>query len=364
MSEKANRSTGPNPVRPKIMLGVMSFLLAFAVAEVFCRGLAKSRAVDPMAGEDRPVVYYQVDPERAPLADVADDEAFRIAIIGDSFTAGQAVQKPERYAGQLEQMLNLYRGLRPVKVGVFAKSGTSTCQQLHLLHQARMWKPDLVILGICLNDTEDVFKWQQIREWRKDMIPRRPGPFVAAILKRSAFLAFVHRWFALRAADRGYVRYYRHLYDPAYSGWRHFRIAIKQFRNTCASENVPLLAVILPLMSDPFEPGRYRFEFAHAAIRALLEELGVAHVDALEKFRGKNPVRMMAIPVIDPHPSEIAHRMIAESILDHLLSLGYLPNEYRPVETGLRGYFNMRWNRAGQLMDPDANPDPDAATCE
>ena len=64
------------------------------------------------------------------------------------------------------------------------------------------------------------------------------------------------------------------------------------------------------------------------------------------------------------HPSEIAHRLIAESILDHLLSLGYLPNEYRSVETGLRGYFNMRWNRAGQLMDPDSNPEPDAAKCE
>lgn len=342
------------------MLGGLSFLVAFAAAEVFCRGLAKSRGTDSLAGEDRPSVYYKADPERELLAGVADEDAYRIAIIGDSFTAGQAVQKRDRYAGQLAQMLNLYRGLRPVKVAVFARSGTATCQQLQLLRQARMWKPDLVILGICLNDTEDVFKWQQIREWRMDMIPRRPGPFAAAILKRSAFLALIHRGFALRAADRGYVRYYRHLFDPTYSGWRHFRIAIKQFRNTCASENIPLLAVVLPLMSDPFDPGCYRFEFAHAAIGDLLAELGVAHVDALDKFRGKNPIRMMAIPVVDPHPNEIAHRLIAESILDHLLSLGYLPREYRPIETGLRGFFDKRWARAGQLMDPDSDPSADA----
>ena len=340
------------PLRKRLALGAFSLVFSLTLAEAACRLLARNGPADPLAGMDRPATFFHVDPERQPLAAVADEEAVRIAVVGDSFTVGAGVQTGDRYAAQLERMLNARAGLKPVKVKLFAHAGTSTFQQLQLLKEALRWQPDVLVLGICLNDAEDGAKPDQIAAWRRDMLPPPPGPRLAAFLRHSAFLSAVYRGWGAREARRGFARYYRRIYNPDYSGWNRFRVAIKKFQRACADDRVPFLAVILPLMSDPFEPGRYRFEFAHAAIRGVLESNGVAHLDALAAFRGKNPLRLTAIPVIDPHPNELAHRIIAESVLDRLLALGYLAEDYRLVECGAGDVLRARWSHAGELMDP------------
>lgn len=340
------------PLRKRLALGAFSLAFSLVLAETACRLLVRGGSADPLAGADRPATFFSVDPEREPLANVADGEAFRIAVIGDSFTVGAAVQAADRYAAQLERMLNARAGLQPVKVRLFAHAGTCTFQQLRFLREALRWRPNLVVLGICLNDTEDPVRSDQIGEWRREMLPPPPGPRLAVVLRHSAFFSAVYRGWAAREARRGFARYYRRIYDPDYSGWGRFRVGIKKFKAACADNGVHLLAVVFPLMNDPFEKGRYRFEFAHEAIRALLASNGVACVDALEAFRGKNPLRMTAIPVLDPHPSEIAHRIIAETVLDGLVARGYLPEEYRLIERGARVILRERWERAGKLMDP------------
>lgn len=345
-------SSGVCPFRRKLLLGLVSLAMAVGVAEWFCRALTRGRAPDFLASCDRPAVFYAVPEEWKPLSGVRDEDAFRIAVIGDSFTVGVGVQEHDNYAAQLEHMLNTHAGLRPVKVRLFAHAGTSTFQQSLFLTRARRWKPDVVILGICLNDTEDMLQYKKLRRWREEMYPPPPGPALAAVLRHSAFLTLVHRGLGDRAATRGFLRYYQRIYDPDYSGWTMFRVAIKKFKRTCEAEQIRLVPVILPLMSDPFDRGRYRFEFAHEAIGALLRDQEMPYLDTLERFRGRNPIRMMAVPVIDPHPSEIAHRIIAEAILDHLLAIGCLPEDYRPIERPGGEALRKRWQRISRLMTP------------
>lgn len=352
MSQPDAISARSRPLCKRIALGMFALALSWVLAEVACRLLARNGPADPLAGADRPTTYFHVDPERQPLVAVSDADALRIAVIGDSFTAGAGVQATDRYAAQLERMLNARAGLQPVKVKLFAHAGTSTLQQLRFLKEALRWRPNLVVLGICLNDTEDPHRSDQTGKWRREILPPPPGPRLAAVLRHSAFLAAIYRGWAVREARRGFARYYRRLYDPAYTGWIRFRVGIKKFKSVCAREEIPFLAVILPLMNDPFEKGRYRFEFAHEAIRALLESNGVACLDALEAFRGKNSLRMTAVPVLDPHPSEIAHRIIAETVLDGLVTRGYLSEEYRLVECGEGNLLHQRWKRNAELMDP------------
>lgn len=352
MSQPDAISARSRPLRKRLALGMFALALSWVLAEVACRLLVRNGPVDLLAGTDRPTTFFHVDPERQPLAAVSDADALRIAVIGDSFTAGAGVQTADRYAAQLERMLNARAGLQPVKVKLFAHAGTCTFQQLRFLKEALGWQPDLVVLGICLNDTEDPVRSDQIGEWRLEMLPPPPGPRLAAVLRHSAFLSAVYRGWAVREARRGFARYYRRLYDPDYSGWSRFRVGIKKFKAACADNDVPFLVVILPLMNDPFAKGRYRFEFAHEAIRDLLESNGVAHLDALEAFRGMNPLRMTAIPVLDPHPSEIAHRILAEILLDELVARRYLPEEYRLVECGEGIILRARWERNRELMDP------------
>lgn len=352
MSHSNAISARVRPLRKRFALGAFSLAISYALAETACRLLIPAGPADPLAGADRPATFFRVDPERQPLAAVPDADAFRIAVIGDSFTVGVGVQTTDCYAAQLERMLNARAGLRPVKVKLFAHAGTGTYQQLRFLKEALRWKPDLVVLGICLNDTEDPLKPDQIAEWRRDMLPPPPGPRLAALLRHSVLLSAVYRGWAVRAARRGFAGYYRRIYDPEYSGWVLFRVGIKKFRATCANEGVSFLAMILPLMNDPFEKGRYRFEFAHEAIHELMEGNGVDYLDELEAFRGKNPQRMTVVPVLDPHPSEIAHRIIAETLLDGLVAHGYLPEDYRLVEYGAGITLRAQWKRTSELMDP------------
>ena len=90
-----------------------------------------------------------------------------------------------------------------------------------------------------------------------------------------------------------------------------------------------MLAVIFPGMSQ-LDPEQYPFRFAHERIRAVLEEESIPHLDLLETFLGKSEVRMSAYPGGDAHPSEIAHRIAAETIFEHLLETGMIDPAYRP----------------------------------
>ncbi len=344
------------PLCKRLALGAFSLAFCLVLAETACRLLVRPAPTDPLAGTDRPAIFFSVDPERQPLAAVADADAFRIAIIGDSFTVGVGVQATDRYAAQLERMLNARAGLRPVKVKLFAHAGTSTFQQLRYLKDALIWQPDVLVLGICLNDAENTAKSDQLGEWRQATLPPPPGPRLAALLRHSVFLSAVYRGWGARAASRGFLRYYQRIYDPDYSGWTRFRASLKKFQSICAGHDVPFLVMILPLMNDPFEKGRYRFEFAHEAIRGVLDGKGMAYLDALDAFRGKDPQRMTVIPVLDPHPSEIAHRIIAEALLDSLLAHKFLPEDYRLVECNAGNNLRARWKRTDDMLDPLRSP--------
>ena len=83
-----------------------------------------------------------------------------------------------------------------------------------------------------------------------------------------------------------------------------------------------------------------------------MESNGVDYLDELEAFRRMDSRRMTAVPVLDPHPSEIAHRVIAETLLDGLVARGYLPEEYRLVECGAGNILREQWKRSGERMDP------------
>lgn len=331
-------------------------LAALLVLEVALRLVERRPASGALSSHDRSHIFYQLAPERAHPTPEEARNARRVAIIGDSFTRGVGVQIDDRFSAKLERMLNANAGARPVVVDVFDEPGTSTFQQLPLLEQALSRKPDLAILSVCLNDTEDWNRPHELRKWREEGQPSPPTGLHRTVLRSSRLLALAHAKVQLRRAKSGYVEYYRRLYNPEYTGWQRFAEAVAQMRDACASRGVPFVVLIHPLLSDPFAEGKYPFDFAHSAIHAHLRELGVPFADLLPRLRGTMPVRMSAIPEVDPHPSEIAHRLTANLLFDFLLEQGYFGPEYRlewrESERGLAD----RWRLASELMDPLAAP--------
>ena len=126
-------------------------------------------------------------------------------------------------------------------------------------------------------------------------------------------------------------------------------------REMCDREGASLAAVIFPLMSHDLRPGRYPFSGNHEKMGKVFRDERIPVIDLLDAFTGLSPERMQAIPAIDPHPNEIAHRVAAESIFDSLLRLGLVDGNYRPrmqKEHSLPGIWKRHWERIHGPVGP------------
>jgi hypothetical protein len=81
----------------------------------------------------------------------------RIAILGDSFTAGFHVGRGENFPDRLESRLRAGRPALRCEVMNFGMAGLGTTQQATLLERDVVrYRPDLVVLAFYENDVEDV----------------------------------------------------------------------------------------------------------------------------------------------------------------------------------------------------------------
>jgi len=319
-----------NMILKRLALVVLGIVGMFVVMEGVFRMISPIPGPCPL-GDRSPYLYMPDKRHDHVWSASKQTNEIRIAVIGDSFTVGSGVQVDDRYANRLESMLNMKDGVPDVDVDVFAKCGTSTFQQVALLDEALKWEPQIVILGICLNDMEDWSKADELERWRKPLIPQVPPAWIARPLHCSRALTWLYGRIEEMIAHRNELRYYRRLYNPAYSGVTRFRDALSMMNNKCRKAHIAFVPVIFPLLSEPFQKGRYPFEYAHESIHRLCDELNIQCLDLLSHFRVASPDRLQVIPGFDPHPNEIAHRMIAESVLLYLISNHFLPPSYSPA---------------------------------
>lgn len=336
----------------KLALATAMLLIAGLALEIGLRIMEPRLFPDAAASSDRSPIF--VYPEAGRLHPWARDtpDPLRVALIGDSFTLGAGVQADDAYSARLERLLNMNDQVCPAMVRVFGRCGTSTFQQLGYLREALEWRPQVIILGICLNDTEDWTAYEELQAWRQEMTPREPGPRMQRLMRASRLCAWGYRQAEYVRCQPAFIRYYQRLYASNYSGWGRFVDALELFRNDCANEGAAFGVMIFPLLSAPFDKNRYPFEFAHESIHAQLEAFHIPYLDLLETFRGKQPVRMQAIPVVDPHPSEIAHRMAAETLLAWLLARNFIDGAYGPRQTTMSEQAGWDKIRERMLLTP------------
>ena len=312
---------------PRLGLGLLAVALALGALEAGLRLVKRSDSL-VIWQRDRPSVKFFPGTQRLNPWSKGHPDPLRIAVVGDSITQASGCQYQDAYGMRLEALLNLNDNQRPAEVRIWARGGNSTHDELAYLTEILPWKPQLLILGICLNDTEDFRRKKELNDWRQLTIPAPPPARLAGIVRHSRAAAFLYQKAANRKARRAHMDYYRRLYDKEYSGWRHFVEAIRTFNDTCREENIVFLPVIFPLISD-LNP--YPFEWVHQQIGALLEEEQIQHLDLLGVFRGRLPDRLQVIPNVDAHPNEIAHRIAAEAIFKFLLANRLIDDGYLPA---------------------------------
>ncbi|MFO1523895.1 MAG: SGNH/GDSL hydrolase family protein [Kiritimatiellia bacterium] len=339
-------------------------MLAFSGPVLVCLGLEVvlrlhpvHASLDPASAWDRSQVFFTYPP--APEEDPAPPApgVLHISVVGDSFAQGAGVQTDDRYASRLQRALNTHAGLPPVQVDCYAAAGTSTYQQLPQLRRALDTHPLVVILGICLNDTEDWTQPEQLKAWRSRWLPPAAGAFQCWLARHSRLAGLLQARLADIHMRKGYLKYFRDIYRSDYSGWKRFAAAIPRFKKECDDRGTTMVALVFPLLADPFDRGLYPYESQHEAIRKVMRDAGVPCLDLLEQFRGKDPARMTVIPTIDPHPSEIAHRIAVDALIPFLikdqavLNAAYLPDESKEGVA-----WHQMWRRTLARTHPGAIP--------
>jgi HEAT repeat protein/lysophospholipase L1-like esterase len=232
----------------------------------------------------------------------------RLIVLGDSVTAGYRVRPAEAYPQLLQERLDALSGGR-FEVFNVALGGWSTRQE-RIAYQrlARKYRPDHVLLGVCLND---------IPELGNNL--GRPAPWLARLHGSSALVRRV-----VRAADREIRSIEELTHQPesrqVRSAYQRFFAEVRSLRAEVERDGARLSVLVFPfafqIQPEAPEPAPQN------RIAAFCASEGLRCLDLLPAMRHAGPAAFVDYD----HFSPAGSRVVAEEIL----AAGLLP--------GLGGY--------------------------
>lgn len=255
----------------------------------------------------------------------------RIVVIGDSFTWGARMHEEDAYPDRMQ--VRLARRLGPDRVEVinFSRPGWNTARELNAV---RRWmqslQPDTLVLGYCLNDADPV-SHEVLARLMVGTEARKPAGVVSrAVHRHSRAYRLLYDKLENLRRRRALVRYYHAIYKYE-DGLQMMRASLAGFRDLAAAHHIPFLVVLFPIFDSQLD-WRYKYDGLHRQMRQEAEALGIDLLDLLPAYRGIDARRLAVEPFVDAHPSELAHRIAADAILDRLFARGVLPpaEEARP----------------------------------
>lgn len=310
----------PRPGEAFLLLLGVSVSLALAEGAVRFAG----------AGDPRPTGYAPVNTRRPDTGwtnslGYRDNEhplvkppgLRRALVLGDSFTWGARIEFDDAYPRRLERGLARHRG-ESWEVISLARSGMNTVEEgEQLASEGLAYDPDVVVLGYCLNDSEDenAAEVRRARDWEEMRKERRSGS--DGLWDRSALFRLLKRRVWATVENRRRIAAYRSMYVPDYPGWIAGQKALRTMAELCRARKVPFLVMIFPLFGNALDEG-YPFSAIHAAVARAAAEAGAGVVDLLPAYRGLKWELLVVDGPNDEHPNEIAHRIAADVLLSAL----------------------------------------------
>lgn len=279
---------------------------------------------------DRDLRFAGPDDSREHAASAGVTNALRIAVVGDSISMGVGNQRYAVFGYALESLLNVNRGVPPVRVDIYAHP-SATYQQGKLVETAIAGGAKIVVLACSLNDAEDWGRGGELAARRPDTREPIPPAWAVPFVRHTATGRLIFDRLYREKRMRAYRRYYGFLFRPEYTGQKKLAEAVVEHQGLCRSNGVVLVGMLFPLLNQDLRPGHYEpYAGMHATMRAHFEAAGVPLLDLYPAFSGCDPVRLQNIPMLDPHPSEIAHRIAAVNLQQFLLERKLIPPAYAP----------------------------------
>jgi len=321
------------PARPR--LGEIGLLLAglgaaLLVGEVAVRvaglrpsehtGYAPVLTNRRWGGPTNSLGYRDVEHERQKRPD-----AHRLVALGDSFAWGAGVEFDDAWPRRLQRGLTAHRR-EEWEVVSLALPGMNTVEQAELLRTDGLaWDPDVVVLGYCLNDSEDedAAEVRRARDWA-ELPEERKARREPSLLDRSALYETVATRVRATIENRRRVANYLSQYEDDYPGWVASEKALADMASAARARGAPFVVVIFPLFGNPLDDS-YPFTTVHEKVARAARDAGAQVVDLLAVYRGLRWDVLVVDGARDEHPNEIAHRIAANVILSSLDDI--LPRE-------------------------------------
>jgi lysophospholipase L1-like esterase len=321
----------------RLLLVLLATGAALLGAEALSRYLAPTEFMKPIAGDEagreimhrrsdipglayelRPGAEMRIGPDHLVRTNAAGMRGAEIpqgpadctiAVLGDSYTFGFAVDQRQVWPAVLEQRLREALPARVVRVLNMAVTGYSTRDEvLAFRHKGLGFEPDLVIIGYVLNDPETLYPWAAA-----PLHFQEPALWQHSNLLRLAALAV--RTTRIRAHGGSLVRF---LHAPDGAGWRSVEEGFGDIAALAREHGFRALVAILPMVDGP-DWGTYRFRDIHEQVARLAVQNGIEVLDLLEAWQ-RYPVVKLVVSPQDVQPSAVGHRVTAEAVAGRVLA--------------------------------------------
>lgn len=231
----------------------------------------------------------------------------RILCVGDSFTFGNGVPLEDTWVQRLETLLSESFDDAEVINGGFAAGDHRTGGYAPwIADDGLALDPDLVVIGICLNDLGSV-----------PMALSPPPPDerwlggASHVLNALQQRRVTREFEALELPDAG------PLLDLVPEPWNAARAALNTLRDLCAERDVELLVVVFPMFFR-LEEDRYPFHGLHHAVTEFCSGAQIDCFDLYPTFAGR-PDRPLWIHPTDQHANPIGQALIAQALLPRVM---------------------------------------------
>ncbi len=251
---------------------------------------------------------------------------FRIVMLGDSITFGNSVSWNETFSYFLEQQLNETGGPMRFEVLNLGVSGYNTAQELATLREVGLqFSPDLVVLNICLNDSDPPKVLVRAGLQNKARVTRLADLNARTIVASS----YVLTWLQQKTVGllSNFMGVYRSLNSPRLfldprigeAAWGEMKATMKELAETTRAAGIPFATVVYPYSSQLDVPAEERVPQRDLA--AFFRSAGIPSLDAATHYRTGTDMFVDGYIHLSPNGHEIIARAIGGFLREH----GWLP---------------------------------------
>lgn len=258
-----------------------------------------------------------------------DNQAFRIAVFGDSITFGIGVPHEKTFSKLLESKLNgRFQGNPEFQIFNFGIGSYNTVREWYYLKESYdQYRPKMVIFEYTagndsalteLNDFE-INRFELARRVKNVLRRLYSYDFIATRFYRIKFLFFSKKYSNEKAAR---LTWDKIKYDDSFQGWIETQQAFREINTFCKEKNAELIfAIYANNVNLAKIPEKDEFYPIICKVTNALEAAGINRYivfdDEFRAYSGNE--RALWVNKSDSHFSQQAHKIAAEQLFEYLI---------------------------------------------